>query len=220
MNTQLTFKLAETFRMTAAVSLILLLGAVYPSAISQVKAQSPSKTTASSRGGGPKEGIKVHGRWIIEVRNPDGKLVTRREFENALTPNGAAILTVLLARVYYVGTWSIGVGGLCIQEQGNDFPNCVSNKSLIVSTAGSPSRLILKGSFTADKDSVVSNVSTLIRLCPSSLTSEQCAAMPAIDANKLTGDFTSHDLIPGTDTPPVNVVNEQIIQVTVTISFS
>ena len=30
------------------------------------------------------EGIKVHGHWVIDVRNLDGKLVTHREFENAL----------------------------------------------------------------------------------------------------------------------------------------
>ena len=29
-------------------------------------------------------GIKVHGRWTIEVRNPDGSLVSRQEFDNAL----------------------------------------------------------------------------------------------------------------------------------------
>ena len=33
--------------------------------------------------GGPAEGIKVHGHWTIEVRDPDGTLVTHREFEKA-----------------------------------------------------------------------------------------------------------------------------------------
>ena len=196
--------------------------------VSRTKSQPPApaapqsvvaQASAPASKGGPQETIKVHGHWLIEVRNRDGNLVTRREFDNALTPNGASTLTVLLARAYYVGTWSIGVGGLCIQEQGNDFPNCVPHKTLVVTTAAGPSRLILKGNFTADKDSVISNVSTLTRLCPWSFTPEQCAAMPASDAIKLTGDFTSHDLISGSDTPPVNVLNEQIVQVTVTISF-
>ena len=31
------------------------------------------------------EGIEVHGHWTIEVRNPDGSLDERYEFENALT---------------------------------------------------------------------------------------------------------------------------------------
>ena len=38
------------------------------------------------------EGIAVHGRWTIEVRDPDGGLVERREFDNALTRAGAAAL--------------------------------------------------------------------------------------------------------------------------------
>ncbi len=35
---------------------------------------------------GPHEGIAVHGHWTIEVRNPDGSLVRRVEFENSLDP--------------------------------------------------------------------------------------------------------------------------------------
>src|SRR4051812_28098741 len=31
------------------------------------------------------EGVTLRGHWVIEVRNPDGTLVTRREFDNALT---------------------------------------------------------------------------------------------------------------------------------------
>lgn len=32
------------------------------------------------------EGIQVHGHWVIEVKNPDGKLVKHVEFENSLDP--------------------------------------------------------------------------------------------------------------------------------------
>lgn len=35
---------------------------------------------------GQHEGITVHGHWVIEVRNPDGKLVKHVEFENSLDP--------------------------------------------------------------------------------------------------------------------------------------
>jgi hypothetical protein len=48
-------------------------------------AQKPANANVpeSERATGPQEGIKVHGHWVIEVRNPDGKVATRREFENA-----------------------------------------------------------------------------------------------------------------------------------------
>jgi hypothetical protein len=35
--------------------------------------------------GGKDEGIKVHGHWVLEIRNPDGSLASRKEFENSLT---------------------------------------------------------------------------------------------------------------------------------------
>jgi len=48
---------------------------------------SVASSTASAQDtgdGATTEGIKVHGRWTIEVREPDGTVVERREFENAL----------------------------------------------------------------------------------------------------------------------------------------
>jgi hypothetical protein len=50
---------------------------------------------------GAKEGIVVHGHWTIEVKNPDGKVVARQDFENTLDPiEGADLLTGLLSGEY------------------------------------------------------------------------------------------------------------------------
>jgi hypothetical protein len=47
------------------------------------------------------EGIAVHGRWIIDVRNPDGTLVSHQDFENAVDPiEGADVLTGVLSGEY------------------------------------------------------------------------------------------------------------------------
>jgi len=49
--------------------------------------QSAESTAAREKpSGGSHEGITVHGHWTIEVRNPDGSLVRRVEFENSLDP--------------------------------------------------------------------------------------------------------------------------------------
>jgi hypothetical protein len=57
---------------------------------------------------GQSEGITVHGHWVIDVRNPDGKLVTHREFENALDPaQGAPLLAAILGRVVTPGSWYV-----------------------------------------------------------------------------------------------------------------
>jgi hypothetical protein len=49
--------------------------------------QSAESTAAREKpSGGSHEGITVHGHWTIEVRNPDGSLARRVEFENSLDP--------------------------------------------------------------------------------------------------------------------------------------
>jgi hypothetical protein len=47
--------------------------------------------------GGNHEGIQIHGHWVIEVRNPDGTVTARREFENSILPMGSAFLASLIA---------------------------------------------------------------------------------------------------------------------------
>src|SRR6202040_1854843 len=50
---------------------------------------------------GAKEGIAVHGHWTVVVKNPDGTVAARQEFENALDPiEGADLLTGLLSGEY------------------------------------------------------------------------------------------------------------------------
>jgi hypothetical protein len=53
-----------------------------------------SKSVEEEETGTPKKsggnGIKVHGHWVIDVRNPDGTLAEHRDFENSLTTGGGA----------------------------------------------------------------------------------------------------------------------------------
>src|SRR6266540_6947675 len=56
---------------------------------------------ASSDADGFGEGIQVHGDWVIEVRNADGSVAERREFENALHSQGQQFLTNVLGRQYF-----------------------------------------------------------------------------------------------------------------------
>ena len=46
----------------------------------------PAATTPS---GGNHEDVKMHGHWVIDVRNPDGTLAQHRKFENSITYNAA-----------------------------------------------------------------------------------------------------------------------------------
>jgi hypothetical protein len=71
---------------------------------------------------GTVDGIKVHGYWTIEVRNPDGKVAKHMEFENQLcttfvdpvsqvtVPGGDSTLASLLTGFAAPGAWAIILG--------------------------------------------------------------------------------------------------------------
>jgi hypothetical protein len=75
----------------------------------------PERAKEKPSAKGTQEGIKVHGHWTIEVKNPDGTVVTRREFENSLAGpggvSGANTLAGLLSGNYVVGPWGITLFG-------------------------------------------------------------------------------------------------------------
>jgi hypothetical protein len=60
---------------------------------------------SATKSDGLSEGIQVHGDWVIEVHDPDGTLVEKREFENALQPSTG--ITGLLTGENKVDGWII-----------------------------------------------------------------------------------------------------------------
>jgi hypothetical protein len=63
---------------------------------------------------GTHEGIKVHGYWTIDVRNPDGKVTAHREFENAVQGGGQSFLGGALGAEYSPGGMAIALNGAYI----------------------------------------------------------------------------------------------------------
>jgi len=94
------------------------------------------ETPAAKPGGrGSHDGIKVHGHWTIEVRNPDGTLVSHTEFENALcttpssnaqtaSPYGDSVIANLLSGNYVTGGWNIQFGNPTIPSPVNQQLAC------------------------------------------------------------------------------------------------
>ena len=178
-----------------------------------------AQTKPTRPGNGQSEGIKVHGHWVIEVRNPDGKIVTRREYENALHAEGKAVLASLLGRQATTGLWRIHLNidpvaspqiSMYIVEQNDsqNFPSTplkVSN-SLVVAT--NADKFILTGSVTPDTQALIGYVGTMVSTCGSNVTPQSCASNTFV---RFTDKFlpTNIDVAPG-----------QIVQVKVTISFS
>jgi hypothetical protein len=216
--------LTQKLRAAAAILMVSSLGLFYPGTVSNLHAQSPNKPEASSPAGGPNEGIKVHGRWTIEIRNPDGKLVTHREFENALRTDGVQSLGHFLRRTAKPGEWAIHVYGTpnpcfsisagwvspcSIYEPSTQVPDLEPSnafKTLAVSSQSQPpNNTVLTGTATATRDGIIQSVRTDLSRCP--------VDTPGVCANLM--EFTSTNLA-----TPINVVTGQIIQVTVVISFS
>ena len=194
-------------------------------------------------GDGKHEGIKVHGHWTIEVRNPDGSVVTHREFENSLQPSGATALASLLTGVVPVGPWEIRVNGSastpspcppappitrfipandtsCVIVAGAFAATANSNvfPNLTVNSSGT-GQLVLTGTAVASQSGGVATVSTYVTLCPAGTPQANCAQL----LDQLPPQFTAFSLGTGSgasQSPVIQVTAGQTIAVTVNISFS
>jgi hypothetical protein len=197
------------------------------------------------------EGLKVHGHWKIEVKNPDGTLARTVKFENALaTPGeGDLALVQLLAGMSMAGDWAIVfsdsgwqmcTSGSCniyqVSNQGpagqqfTSAPNSFPGLQVIPKNATTVigASIVLQGSATANMATTIDRVGTMIGQCllPNSNATlpagmQSCATMTQGSAFQSSligsgvGYFTRQMLSSG-----VPVVAGQIIQFTVTLSFS
>ncbi|MBF8265772.1 MAG: hypothetical protein HW384_1636 [Dehalococcoidia bacterium] len=172
------------------------------------------------------EGIKVSGHWTIEVREPDGRLVSRQEFENALMTLGAESLAGFLAREQTTGWWRLNLNGTsstshaCLSS-GTPFPCLIGEssdtgtfsylfKTLVVSSVGSGATAKMKssGTLTAQKDGDIGTVSTWVGRCANTIA-------PNTGCGNTFYLFTQKTL-----TAPVSVLLNQQVVVTVEIGFN
>lgn len=219
-------------RLRAIVTVIFSLALVtFPARLNEaVNVQEPARKSpppVRKSDGGPKEGIKVHGHWTIDVRNPDGTLVSHREFENALADGGEPLVYMLM-RIMKAGEWQVILKGGVL---GDNSP-CVFNgtvspcfiyetstlqqvvegpaqfKTLTIGTQGELPQIqaILRGTMTASRAGLIAEVFTNLRTCP-------------VDRVGLC-DTSGYTFTSTTITPAVNVANGQIVQITVALSFS
>jgi hypothetical protein len=182
---------------------------------------------------GPHEGIKVHGHWTIEVRNPDGKLVTHREFENSLDQNaGAATLVIPLDRSAVGGLWMVALGSsscpatspFCLLTESASSVLQNTFRTLTVTESGSQTtnpHLVLSGTMTAPQSGSVNFVQTLQLECAPTVAPANCLETNALGVNPPRGGEFGYGIFTSTLLNPfISVSAGQLIQVTVDISFS
>jgi hypothetical protein len=161
---------------------------------------------------GAREGIKVHGRWTIEIHDPDGTLVTRRTFNNALVPTGKEILSLVLSGTVQLHDrmWGVDLYQITSPDpsseclSGSNTPRCrlfmPPDGNLVVEVTPEH-ELRLSGSITPDIDIAIEAVETWsFFLRP--------------DGSAASKNFTF------ARTDPVPVVAGQSILVSVTLSWS
>jgi hypothetical protein len=187
-------------------------------------AVTPAVQETASAPGSPREGIQVHGHWTIEVTNPDGTLAERREFDNALQPDGAQVIAKVLGRENSVGGWQIDVEG----EENAFLRNSAPFRGMIVENSSYPSlgtnvfttltvsvptsganvrKLVLSGTATAQRNGTINRVQTYVY-------AQNSSTPPSSSYSSASFGFTSASL------SPVNLLTGQQVSVTVVISFS
>lgn len=168
----------------------------------QAAAQSPPGASAM------REGVTVHGDWVIEVRNPDGTLAHRHAFRNALV--GGPVLAFIMARGITPGAWSIGLdGNACAPISECRISETAGDVTVTLGPGGT--QVVLTGTATANGFNAThfSVVSTRLGVCdPGALPSATCPTIT--DA-----PFSAVVLA-----APIPITFGQMASVTVTFSFS
>jgi hypothetical protein len=187
-----------------------------------------SALAQASAPGAQVDGIKVHGHWIIVVKNPDGSVSSHHEFENSLFPgDGDVALAAILSRTSSVGMWAIeldgpaaakpchnGTGVQCeiLEPNGNVLSGEETFENLTMQLTGTyKTQIVLSGTAKSTNGGQISSVSTFIGTCSASVLPSSCGRYGGSGSHRL----TDHAL-----TVPITIVAGQSINVTVTLSFS
>jgi hypothetical protein len=145
--------------------------------------EAPAPQRPGSVSGETPEGIKIHGHWTIDVRDPNGWTATHREFENAL-PVGAHTIAPMLGRSSTLGLWRVfasypgGTDGPCLNpgpapcyviESSDPLTGSNFIHSLTISTPLVPDpdagKMTLSGSFTVRNAGQITVVATVVNTC-------------------------------------------------------
>lgn len=185
-------------------------------------------------------GITVHGHWVLDLKDKDGKVVEHRDFHNSLTSSGAQFLPGIM------GGRAIGVGMGIFALAGTDryqlYPaglQLLANQCQTVQISGvsvmcfpglsasygansfTPN-VTLSGQLTAAHTESVTQVGTLLGVCanigvdaPIGITGLACAALNSGTQGSGVLEFTTAAL-----STPLSMTAGQVLTISVTISFS
>jgi hypothetical protein len=164
------------------------------------------------------EGIHVHGHWAVTVRNIDGTVASRHEFENSVTDLGKGIvLGFLSGSTYpmqgYVPSWELKVGEkLCSHHTPPARKNqddCLIPVKAELVVGG---KVEMKGTVTIEYPGQIKSVATQI-----TNTITPGGSSPIVFSSR---DLTQPDSVSGQAAVPINVQTGQNVDFVVDISIS
>jgi hypothetical protein len=184
---------------------------------------------------------------VIDVKNPDGTLAEHRDFENTITGYGQELLIGLLSGYVVPSDYSIFLGPAnngtvpCAVPQG--YQGCGIVRSLttlpasalclyytcftsltytptLVDSSATGSALVLAGNFTATQVGTISGVTVQYGTCPANLSAVTALTTVSPSTCSTTPGSGGYRTVSSATIATVNVVASQIVQVTVTITFS
>jgi hypothetical protein len=210
---------------------------------------------AANEGGGQKgstgmnQSLKMHGHWVIDIKNSDGTLAHHHEFENSIQYDGQNYLIGLMSGYGAAGPWEIyfsSTGAVAGTSPCNSaqYPYCAIVYSTtaqpglfvcnglytcapgltITPTFGVGPTLTLAGSITATQTGSIGFVGTGMNACGGAAgTNGYPTAISTVTPAACYASTTSSFSGTATSTSlgsPIPVAGGQIIQVTVVLSFS
>lgn len=165
------------------------------------------------------DGIKVHGDWKVEIKNPDGRLVRVHRFKNAF--DGASNIAPILAHQSATGRYWLTLsdtGGAnacgsaaaasCFVFEDDDPNSGVADWFGGLTASVSSGQLVIRGEISATRSGQFNHVRMLLSRCGNTTT-------PATCHPGAYGTFSSRTLA-----DPIALVTGQQAIVTVTYTFS
>jgi len=218
-------------------------GGVASGKIAEIEPARDRAASGSADGGSVNQGFRVHGHWVIDIKNPDGTLAQHHEFENMLQGGGAAYLIGLMAGYAVNSDAEIFV-------QANTGPSpctaaysgCAIVRSLTTNPGSTTcanyfcaatltttthqdyavlanNSIVYSGTVVANQAGTIGTVSTYTATCPTAPIQTTLATVSPAACTAQAGNIGINALT-GATVSTISVASGQIIQVTVTISFS
>jgi hypothetical protein len=194
-------------------------------------------------------GVEMHGHWVIDVKNPDGTIAEHRDFENTITGYGQELLVGLMSGYVVPSDYGIflqaasnssptpcapvtsGFTGCGIVRSLTTLPasalcpnfTCFTSLTYaanLVDNTTSGSTFTLAGNFTASQAGTISSVTTMYGTCTPNIGTATALSTVSPSTCSTTAGSGGYRTVSQATITTVNVVASQIVQVTVTISFS